>query len=588
MSPSRASFRDVLVAWFRERRAEAGWTVGLAIATLVAMTFPERFGGDVIVGSPLGETDNHLWMFWREGQRFFAGASVLGNAPKGVPVVLMDPINLPVYLLGHVLSPAFGWWLLQQFNLALMMAGAYGLARRFTNVAGARVAMVACGSAPFVAGVVDFGISESWTLGWMLVHVAALVSAARDGGATWTVLAGLSLGAVGLSGWYHAFYGLVVEALLVPVLLWRHRRVGLLAQGGIALVMVLPSFLGLLDGKGTWEARWRLPAPGPPGPRTDWGELPVFGVDVLTFVVPHPTPVNPSKATYLGLVLLLLVCVGLWRRHKAVWAMFALSVPFLLLATGYWPTVGGNAVGWSGPAKWLVDLAPSLRGMSHWYRAAGPAAMFLGVAAGIAVGEYLPRARRWTLAVCVLIFADAWIGGPTAWPRQAYRPDAPAALMALPGTGGLIQLPFDNGRKEFVDTPPRTYTRWQLAHGRPISENYEGVDDLLDSSALIAPVDEACLVPDTLPPYYQPRPEMRGIPTPSAKRGAPLAADLAAQGFDWVVLHRARCPVQVTPIRALDTVLGPGIELQGGVRVWPLRQDLDLTVLAPLRADADR
>ena len=557
-------------------KAEPGGrgTLGWALFTLLVTTAPAVVHPGAILGNPLGETDNHLWMFWRAMQRVAGRTEALGNAPWGVDIPLMDPVNLPAYLAGAWISPGVGWRTMVTWNVLLAMAGGYALARQWTGPVGARVAMVACGSAPFLGGMLDFGITESWTLGWFLLHTALLVSHARHGGAWRAVGAGLCLGAIGLSGWYHASYGLLWEAMLVPPLLVWWRRPGTVWQGAIGAAMVVPSLLAFLPHRGSWEPRWRLPSPGPPGPRPDWGELPVFGVDLLTFVVPHPAVVSPSKATYLGLVVLVLGLVGIVRAPKKTAWLWCMAVPFLVFALGYWPSVGGTAWGAPGPAKWLVDRVPALTGMSHWFRATGPAAMLVGVAAGLGAGT-LARSRPWlghVIAAAVLL--DAVVGAPTAWPRPAYRLAAPDALTLLAGEGGLVQLPFDNGRTEFSDDPPRLYNRWQVDHGRPVSENYEGVDALLATSALVAPVDAACLVSTTLPPYYQPPPEMRGLGTPSAKKGAVMAQELADAGFDWIVLHRERCRVTVTPIRALDKVLGPGLDLPGGDRAWPLRAGL--------------
>ncbi len=572
-----------VVAWLR---AEPGlWvTVVWALVVVAVSTVPAVMHWDAILGNPLGETDNHLWMFWRASERILGRTEPLGNAPVGVDIPLMDPINVPAYLLGAWVSPAFGWRTMVSFNLVLAMTGAYALARQWTGPGGARVAMVAAGVAPFLGGMVDFGITESWPLGWFPLHTAFLVAHARTGRWQYAVLAGLSLGAIALSGWYHAFYGLLWEAMLVPVLLLRSRRAGLLWQGVIGAAMVVPSLLVFLPHRGNWEPRWRLPSPGPPGPRPDWGELPVFGVDVLTYVLPHPEVVSPSKATYLGLLVLGLSVVGLVRRTRLTLAIMGMSLPFLVLGLGYWPTLAGKAIGFPGPAKWIVDGFPALTGMSHWFRAVGPATMLLGVAAGLGA-DGLVRRRAWLSHVFALgLLLDAILGSPTAWPRASFRVEVPQSIEMLAGSGPIIQLPFDNGRAEFSDDPPRLYQRWQVGHGRPISENYEGVDALLAQSRLIAPVDAACLISSTLPPYYQVPPEMRGIGTPSAKRGLEMAQALSEQGFEWIILHRSRCPVTVTPIRALTKVLGPGIDLPGGDRAWPLRDGLAEETHARLEA----
>lgn len=570
-SPARPRWASAVV-----REPGLRWTLGCALVTLLVVTLPQTLHWDAVLGSPLGETDNHLWMFWRASQRLLGRTEALGNAPVGVAIPLMDPVNLPAYLAGAWISPAVGWRCLASWNVGLAMLGSYLLARQWTHPDGARVAMVAAGAAPFLGGVLDFGITESWTLGWFTLHAAALVAYGRTGRRGLAVAAGVCLGAVALSGWYHAFYGVLLEAMLVPaVWLWR-RRAGVVLQGGIGLVMVLPSLWAFLPHRASWEPRWRVPSPGPPGPRPDWGELPVFGVDLLTFVVPHPEVVTPSKATYLGLVMLALVVVGVVRRPRRTLGLVGLSLPFLVLALGYWPSIGGKAWGAPGPARWLVDAVPELMGMSHWFRATGPAAVLLAVAAGVGAGSLCRGRPGWSVGLCGLVLLDSVVGAPTAWPRAAYRIDVPASILHLAGEGGLVQLPFDNGRKDFTDTPPRLYNRWQVGHGRAVSENYEGVDALLASSELVAPIDAACLLSTTLPPYYHPPPEMRGLGTPSARKGPALAAELATQGFDWIVLHRDRCPVTATPIRALDKALGrPGIELPGGDRAWPLRPGLE-------------
>ncbi|HCH61906.1 MAG TPA: hypothetical protein DFR83_03815 [Deltaproteobacteria bacterium] len=557
-------------------RAEAGvWgTLAWALVVLVVVTLPAAGAWGSVLGNPLGETGNHLWMFWRSVEHLQGRTGVLGNVPIGVDIPLMDPVNLPAYWVGSWWGPAVGWRTMVVWNVCLAMLGGYLLARQWTGADGARVAMVASGAMPFLGGVIDFGISESWPLGWFALHTAALVTFGRTGRWRWAWSAGLCLGAVALSGWYHAFYGLLWDAMLVPVLWVQFRRAGLILQGFIGAGMVMPFLWSFLQVRGQWEPRWRLPSPGPPGPRPDWGELPVFGVDLLTYLLPHPSVVSPSKATYLGVVVLLLAGVAVVRVPRKVLGVLLMAAPFLLLGLGYWPTVAGTAVGASGPAKWLVDAVPALMGMSHWFRAVGPAAVLIAVAAGVGAGCLAQRSSRWSHALAICVLADSLYGAPTAWPKAVFALGGPPSIEVLAGQGGIIQLPFDNGRTPFSDEPPRIYQRWQVAHGRPIAENYEGVDALLAYSELVASVDAACLVSSTLPPYYKPPPEMRGLGTPSAKRGRLMADALSDAGFEWIILHRDRCPVTVTPIRALTKVLGPGIELPGGDRAWPLDEAL--------------
>lgn len=535
-------------------------------AVLVLTTWPEAGGWGRLLADPLGEGSNHLWMFWRALERLGGRTGALANAPLGLDLPLMDPVNLPWFALGAGLGPEWGWRTMVWGNLALALGGGFVLARCFVGRRAATVGMVALGSAPVLGGLVDFGITEGWPLGWFALHLALLVRHGRSGRAQDALLAGVCLGMVALSGWYHAAYGLVLTAGAVPVLVAVYRRPGLIWQGGVALAMVLPSLLRFLEVRERWTPRLRAPAPGPPGPRPDWGELPVFGADLLTFVVPHPEAVHPSKATYLGLLVLGLAGVGLVRRRAARW-LVALAAVFLVLALGYWPTAGGHSPGIPGPAKLMVEAVPALLGMSHWHRAAAPAAVLLAVAAAMGAVPIVRR-RGGGALLCALLLVDHLAGSPTAWPRSTTPLELPPSLAELPGPGGLIQLPFDNGRRPFSDEPPRLYQRWQVLHGRAISENYEGMDALLATSALVAHLDETCSVSTTLPPYYQPPPAMRGLGPP-----AELARERAALrevGLRWLVLHRQRCRTPAKAIRATEALLGPRQDLAGGDALWEL------------------
>lgn len=537
-----------------------GALVGWAALTTALVLWPARWGEPL--GNTLGEAPNHLWMFWRELAR------APSNLPDGVPIPLMDPVHLPVYALGALGGPVAGWWGLAVFNVLLAGAGAAALASRFTGRGGALLAGVACASAPSLAGVLDFGITEAWPVGWFGLHLAALHRYAEEGRRRDAVAAGVFLGAIGLSGWYHALMGLVVDALWVPWLLWRTRRAGLVLQGLIGLGMTVPALVVYLERRALWAPRLRLPSPGPPPDRPNWLELPVFGADALTFITPTTIPVHPSKATYLGLVVLILAGLGL-RRREGRW-LWAPAGALLVLALGHWPSVGGAALGVPGPAQLLVRAAPALAGISHWHRMVGPTAVLLAAAAAVGAG---PLLRRWPALVhllCALVLAEGVAVGPTAWPRETFSVEAPASLSALVGEGGLIQLPFDNGRRNFSSEPARLYQRWQIGHGRAISENYEGVDALLDRSVLVAALDQACSVINTQPPYYQPAPQMRGVDPPGdGLRRAELQA-LRRWGYAWVVLHRSRCQTPVKAIHLLERMLGPRLDLPGGDAAWRL------------------
>ena len=122
-----------------------------------------------------------------------------------------------------------------------------------------------------------------------------------------------------------------------------------------------------------------------------------------------------------------------------------------LWALGHHPAVGGHSLGITGPAAWLTALLPVLGGLVNWYRAAGLALVF--VAAGASVGA---RALgRWSLLFLPLLWVDATVLSDAPWPRSAYDPAAPAGLLAIPGDGPLVLLPFDNGRRPWPAGVPR-------------------------------------------------------------------------------------------------------------------------------------
>ena len=549
---------------------ERRWVAGLLLLVVGVSMLPADTPWGSLVGDPLGETDNHLWMFWREGQLLSGDGGALANAPEGVSIPLMDPVNLPIYLLLSPLGPVLAYNGMAAFSVMLSGIGAYVLARQFVDARSAGVALVAGGSAPFLAGVIDFGITESWPIGWFGIHAALLIHFARTGRLSAATGAGVSLGLVALSGWYHALLGLTLEAMLVPALLIRHRRIGIVAQGAIALAMVMPSLVQFLSIRDQWRPRWLAPAPGPPGPRPDWAELPIYGTDLLNLFLPSLSAVHPSKAVYIGVVVLALCAWGLWRRARSAgWLLLLAAVP-LLLSLGYWPTVAGYAVGLPGPAWLLVKAAPELQGLSHWHRAAAAAVPFLAAAAAIGAAE-LPARGGLLAALIGLILVDSALLSQTAWPRTAYPITLPQSLAELPGRGGVIQVPFDNSREMFSETPARIYSRWQVIHGRQIAENYEGVDALLARSALVAAAQAACWNRNTLPPYYQPPPEMRDPEPPQTPEAiAAAVAQLDAWGFEWIVLHRDRCRVPARAIPLLDDLLGPGLRFDSGDVAWKI------------------
>ena len=167
------------------------------------------------------------------------------NLPAGFDLPLMDPINLLWWAPGSLFGGVFAYNLAVIGNLAVAALGGWMLAHELTGSrSAALVGMVATAFSPFLSGVIEFGITESWPVGWVAIHAALLLRYARTGSLRSAVGASLALAAVLLSGWYHAFFALVAEVGLgVWALAIRPRftTIGVLvAQGLVALAPVLP------------------------------------------------------------------------------------------------------------------------------------------------------------------------------------------------------------------------------------------------------------------------------------------------------------------------------------------------------------
>ncbi|MFN7145406.1 MAG: hypothetical protein ACK4YP_16655, partial [Myxococcota bacterium] len=511
--------------------------------------------GTALLGHPFGEVDNHLWM-----ATFGGRAAPTRNLPVGFDLPLMDPVHLLVWVPAGLVGPVFAYNAAALVDLALAALGGWVLARELgATRAGALVGMTVTAFSPFLAGMIEFGITEAWPIGWLALHAALLLRFGRTGAVRDALGAGAALGALLLSGWYHAAFALVAEVGLGVWAVARGPRLrtvlGVLAQGALATLPVLPR----LEETQAKAAIWAPRLSGLTKARVyeDWARDPRFGTDLLNLVTPRVEALDASRTVYVGLVALGLALVGATRRRGL--AALAIAAALWVLTLGHWLRVAGEPVPGLGPlpAGWLAGTFEAARGLSHWYRAAGPATVFLAAAAALGASRLLGAGRGAAVGAVALagaVFVDAVALSPVPWPRVTYTPDPPPALLALPEPGGLLQLPFDEGKGLPDIASRRVYDQWQVFHGRPVTEHYEGKDALLYDDALVAEWQLACAGLAPRPPWTR---------TP-----AEAVARLRDLGVDYVVVH----PAHAKPgcVAAVERRLGEPVVRDGRAVVWAL------------------
>ncbi len=487
--------------------------------------WPARLG---LLGDPFGEAHNHL------AAHAQALLGLVVNYPVGWNVPLMDPPNLPLFALGWLVSPVVAYNGMVVANVLLAALGGWQLGHETGGRPGAWVGMAAVAWSPFLSGTIDFGVSEAWPLGWYALHVAAMLRLRRQSNLRRAAWAGLWLGIFALSGWYHAAFALVVA----PLLALHVRRRELWLTGLVALALVLPRFLDLLPHLGVWADR----AAGLSDP-TDiraWARTERYGIDLFMFG-PATEVATPSYTVYLGVATVLLALLG----GRAALPYLGMALPLWVLALGHWLRARGELlVEIPMPAGWLVSNFESSQFITHWYRACGPATVLLAAAAAAGAA----RARLPAGLLAALILADSLWLSHTRWPRVAAPLLFPPEIEEMSSLDGpIFELPVDVNR-----APPeragsrRPYWIYQLRHGQPVAEHYEGADSALRLSGQARALQSAC---GGLP---RPRPGAldEGTVAPGSEE-----VSLYELGFRHVVVHPALAPAGCA--EAVEAALGP-------------------------------
>ena len=503
---------------------------------------PER-----LLGAPNGEIATHLWRLWavwRAGSIYSAQTDLLAW-PGGVEVMIVDPLHLPIFVLGFGLGgPALGAHLILWSGLAVAGLASLSLARvTGASAAGQGLALVLGVSCPGLLGVVSHGMTESLGAGWVVAQLAALLwhleAPSWRRGLTFVLL----LSAAAHAGPYNAVWAAILD---LAVALSRPRALHITAPVGL--------IGGLLCAPPLWFALHQTS--GQPGglmaPQVGGALRVGGGAEVLAFVRPDwSTPEGLTFPAYLGVVALILAGVGAWRLGARRAAPFVVGViGFVLLSwgprllhDGDWLMMGGEKV--AGPVSWLVQLLPPLERLTRWHRAAAVACLLCAPLVASAT-----RRPGIAAGLALLLLLDARLGaGVGRRLPSSPMPDA-QALAVLDGP--VMELPNDHS----ANLSGRMLGENLLAqtlHGQPT-----------DAVLYPSPADpETHLVEHTLIQAIR-RPDAG--PTASDRHAAASLA--AARGFRWLLVWPGRFDLVETP--GLTEALGPPAASTPGLVIYRL------------------
>lgn len=543
----------------------AGLPFRIAALLLLAMflTWPQVLHPLQLYGAKGGEVDNHFWMLWVGAQHVFGDAGVLGNAPLGWEIPMMDPINLIWSVPAGLVRPELGYTAVLWANLVLAGFGggllAVELAAR--GAGSARAAFwggaVAAMASPPLLGFMDFGVTEAWTVGWIGLHAAALLRWGRTGSDRALVGGALAAAAVWASGWYNVIFLAILEPfLLVACGRWSWRP---LAAMALAAVPRLPALWETHTEFALWASR--MSGKCDPAFNRAWIARPYCGADLAAMLRPSPERLQVSHAMYVGWAIVALGIIGLFVGavpRRAALSLLAAALVLSALALGEHVRFAGGLLLQVGPAGWVTSLLPVLRAITHWERAQVPAGMLLAGLAGAAVGHLGARGRAWAALAGGAMLVDALAFGGGGFPRQGYPTDLPGSLLALPGDGPLLLVPVDNT----FDPPPgrrsrRPYNQWQVFFGRPVSENYEGPDEVSRSGAMKW-LSHECGV--------------RPAPQERLPRSWDLhdLANFGTDGFEWLVVVPELAVDPQGCVDAVTAALGAPT-VSDRILAWPLQ-----------------
>jgi hypothetical protein len=455
-----------------------------------------------------------MWANWWFSQEWsgaaWGGASRLANWPHGVKGAVLSPMTATLWsLLAPLTGPAFATTLTALVYLTAMTLAVVQLA----GEAGARHRWVA-GLAFLAQRYCLYAIGETSLVGITALPVVLGLTALLRHRRTGSVPSALVLlGCTGLAGMdapYVAALLVVAPLALAP----RHPRllpvamVGALVLAGAAMVVgrgQIGEFGMVANARSVGFGTWRTPVVEMPWARSAWRDLVLPGEVVWSFA-----PIDSMRAAgrdYLGLAVVLLVAVALFRDRRRALPWAALGVAGVVVATG------SDWFGYPAPFALINEVA------SRVVRAFTQPTRFLvlpaiGFAVAAALGaDRLGRARLPALALLVL---DAFCFGGLSLRLPTMEVPLPDCLVALrkEPRAAVLTWPWEGSRAPVATINTRFL---QLAHEQPTASFGVG------SWQMLGPFPTALAL------------EELGLADAVEGRGLPRLGELPALGFGWVV-----------------------------------------------------
>jgi len=533
-----------------------------ALPMLVAWPLPMVFT-DEALSRPDTEAAIHIWGLWAaavSGHPYIVDTQHMAW-PDGFVGVLVDPLNLPAFLLGllHGVPAAYNMTLYMGLVLAAT-AGAL-LARR----AGGNPAVgafVAAASPPLLTQS-SLGMTETFTVGVVGLCLLALLRCLEHPSWRRVVLAGVALAACWYGGPYNGVWASLIcvvvgiGALVRSPQRWRELLAALSGTGLVGVLLTAPLANAVLSlrvaGQPGTAAASRLQAPMVNADMFRGGLR--NGADLTDPFLPVVLTGGEALAShtaYMGIVALSVAALAVWRR-RALWPWLIGAFAVALVALGPWLMMRGHPMQGPGGARlmtplgWAILAFPFLGRLTHWYRIGAVGVILLAVPVSV-------WARSWRrgLAVGGMIALDVALCAPMAWPLETTAVPDTAVFDGLDGAGAMLTLPESTTKKPNIGFWRDRIQLDQVHHGRPVAGLASWGGELSSSGAHAQMLVSGIEATGTLDRLEQ--------------------AAFAGSGFRWLTVYHRRLQHDPNRKSRIDGCLGPPIATSRDVWIYSLER----------------